>query len=132
MLASRLPGGRWQAHLGDCTIRTVTILVLTVCAETLALLLRLMTPRQAFAAWVLGLGTLPVLIQMAIEFSQGAARGAAMTRSDAELLAFELAIFTLAFLSLWRFERVFFWLGWTLNLALIGVFVYLVFFWHLF
>ena len=53
-----------------------------------------------------------------------------MTQSDAEFLAAELAILALALVSLWRFGRLCFWLGWTLNLALIGIFVYLAFFWH--
>jgi hypothetical protein len=110
-------------------MRTMILLVLTVLAEVLALVLRF-TARKAYAAWALGLGTLPALIQMTGDFSQGARRGAAMTRSDAQFLAAELAILALALLSLWRFGRWCFWLGWTLNLALIGVFVYLAFFWH--
>jgi hypothetical protein len=53
-----------------------------------------------------------------------------MPDSDAQLLGIELAILSLALLSQWRFSRLFFWLGWTLNAALIGVFGYVLFLWH--
>ncbi len=55
-----------------------------------------------------------------------------MTPSDVEFLALELAILSMAILSLWRGPRIFFWLAWSLNLAFAGVLIYLVFFFHIF
>lgn len=104
-------------------------------AELLALVLRF-TARRAFAAWVLALGTLPALAQMTIEFSEDFRRGAPMTDSDWGFLAAELAVLAMALLSALlcqkRFPALFFWLGWGLNLALTGLFVYLVFFFRIF
>ncbi len=112
------------------------ILLLTACAEILALILRL-TGWKAYSAWALALGTVPALSQMAGEFSEGGRRGAPMTASDSEFLTAEFVILALALLSLGRFPRVkswlgrlFFWSGWTLNLVLLGVFGYVVFLWH--
>jgi hypothetical protein len=107
----------------------VLILLLTACAEVLALILRL-TGGKTYSAWVLAIGTLPALGQMVNESSEAAHRGAPMTASDTEFLAAELAILALALLSRWRLSRVLFWTGWTLNLALLGVFGYVVFLWH--
>lgn len=103
-----------------------------VCTQVLALVLRF-TGRKLFAAWVLALGTLPALVQIFIELSQPSARiGGAAVQSDLKGLGFELAVLALALLSLWRFTWFCFWLGWALNLTLIGAFLYLTFFWHVF
>jgi hypothetical protein len=110
----------------------VALLVLLVCTQVLALVLRL-TAKKPHAAWVLAVGTLPAVVLIGIELSQPHARiGAAAVQSDLKQLAFELTILALALLSLWRFAWFCFWLGWALNLYLIGVFVYLAFFWHVF
>lgn len=107
----------------------MAIFVLTVCAEVLALVLRLGTAR-AQAAWVLALGTVPALTQMAAYFWEGAKRGAVATASDIQFLALELGVLALALLSQWRLPRLFFWLAWALNLSLIGAFAYLLFLWR--
>jgi hypothetical protein len=115
----------------------VPILIVTAVAELLALVLRCLGIR-AYAAWALALGTLPALAQMTIEFSADARRGAAMTASDEWFLAAELAILGLALVSLLLsrglagLSHAFFWLGWTLNLALVVLLAYLAFFWRMF
>jgi hypothetical protein len=95
----------------------------------LALVLRF-TARSAYSAWALGLSTVPALTQVASEFREDFLKQRGMTDSDAQLLGLELAILSLALLSQWRFSRLFFWLGWALNAALIGVFGYVLFLWH--
>src|SRR5579862_2864936 len=101
------------------------LLVLTVCTEVLALVLRV-TSRKAYAAWVLAFGTLPALSQIVLELSQSHARiGGSAVQSDIKGLEFESMVLALALLSLNRFAGFCFWLGWTLNLFLIGIFVYL-------
>jgi hypothetical protein len=107
----------------------VPILILTVCAEILALVLRF-TARSAYSAWALGLSTLPALAQVASEVREDILRQRGLTDSDAQLLGLELAIVCLALLSQWRFSRLFFWLGWVLNAVMIGVFGYVLFLWH--
>ena len=110
----------------------MVLLVLAVCTQILALVLRL-AAKKPHASWVLALGTLPILVQIGVELSQPHARiGEAAVQSDLKELAFELTVLALALLSLWRFAWFCFWLGWALNLLLIGVFVYLAFFWHVF
>jgi hypothetical protein len=111
----------------------VILFAIVACTEVLALVLRF-TARKQFAAWVLAIGTLPVIAQIAIELSQPTARiGGATVQSDLKSLGSELTVLALALLSLWRRAGWFcFWLGWTLNLILVGVFVYLSFFWRVF
>jgi hypothetical protein len=53
-----------------------------------------------------------------------------MTASDRQFLAVELAILSLALLSRWCFSRLLFWTAWLLNLALVGIFGYVVFLWR--
>ena len=107
------------------------ILIVTACAEILALVLRL-TARKNYAAGALAAGALPALGQMTADFAQHAGRGTPLTESDWQFLFAELAVFALALLSLWRFSRALFWAGWLVNLGLTAVFVYVVLFWHAF
>jgi hypothetical protein len=96
----------------------VLILILTACAEALALVLRF-TAAKAWAAWTLALSTLPALGEIAVYFASGSV---GVTASDAEFLGAELTILGLAVLSRWRLSGFFFWLGWSLNLVLVFVF----------
>ncbi len=118
------------------------ILIVTAGAELLALVLRCLG-KHVYAAWALALGTLPALAQMTIEFSADAlfyrqVPGAAMTVSDEGFLAAELVILGLALVSLLLsrglagLSHAFFWLGWTVNLALVVLLVYLALFWRMF
>ncbi len=81
-------------------LKSVILVVLMASAELLALVLRF-TARKRLAAWILALGTLPLLIQTAVELSQPWARlGGAAVQSDYKELAFELVVLALALVSL--------------------------------
>ena len=105
------------------------ILVLTAGMETLALVLRL-AAKNVYAMWALALSTLPALGQVAQDSYEDLLRHRGMTQSDAQLVGLELAIVALALLSRWRFSRLFFWLGWTLNLTLIAVLAWVIALWR--
>ena len=49
---------------------------------------------------------------------------------DRKMLVIARAAFVLVLVSLWRPMLWMFWLGWSVNLWLVGVLVYLAFYWH--
>lgn len=110
-------------------------LLLTAGAELVAFVLRL-AARNLYAACALAVSALSVLSYVFEEVFKEGHAGRSLTDSDTGLLVLELSILALALLSLGRFSRafpwtrIFFWLGWALNLALIGVFAYVLALWR--
>ncbi len=104
-----------------------TALVLLSCVQVFTIVLRLVA-KKSFAAWLLALGTVPVAVQSAIYV----ARATQHAPADTAIAIIEVAVVALALVSLWRPASFCFWVGWVLNLALLGFLVYLEFFWHIF
>lgn len=104
-------------------------LLLTAGAELVAFVLRL-AARNLYAGWALVVSALPALAYVMDEFFRDLRGARGLTDSDTGMLGLELSVVTLAVLARGRFSRLFFWLGWTLNLGLIGVFVYVLALWR--
>lgn len=102
-------------------------LVFMICSLIAAVVLRFGSKKQ-YAAWAVMAGTVPMFVLIASD----AVRYPYKTAEDAKFAAFELAILALAAVSFWRYSQFCFWLAWLANVALVGVFVYLAFFWHVF
>lgn len=105
------------------------VFLLTAGAEILALVLRL-AAMNVYAMWALALSTVPLLTQVAQEFQEALSRRGNLNGANLELAGVEVVIVALALLSGWRFSRLLFWLGWTLNLTLVALFGYILVLWH--
>lgn len=102
-------------------------LLFLISAQIAAVVLRFSSKKQ-YAAWALITGTLPIfalIIADVIHYPYKVVE-------DTKFAAFEIAILALAAFSSGRYLRFCFWLAWLANTALIGVLVYLAFFWHVF